>query len=208
MWGERFQWVPVCPHPTPLHIYLPFPTASPCAQWHCQTHLQMHSCGVTKLVAVESQRPLFSDPVQELDELLKILCKLWLPRALSLSSSLFQALFFSLFSQWCKVQSLDWILHSIIMMMVRILWALTEIPLNSGSGVLLFRCWYFLVRCPNVRFSTLSVFHGPDGASAHSSRLLWTYCPENVIFRYCYLPQAQDFLCFSPSHRGLMKVSS
>lgn len=170
--------------------------------------------GITKLIASESQRPLFPDPVQELDELLfKIPCKLWhtSTRALSLSSSLFQTLFPYLFPQLCKVQSLDWILHFIIVTMVRILWALTDISQNSGSDILLFRCWCFLVRCPNIRFwlyFTLFLFHGPDGASAHSSHLLWTYCPENVIFRYCYLPQAQDFLCFSPSHQGLTKVSS
>lgn len=214
VWGERFQRVPVCSHPAPLHICLSFPNASPCAQWHCRAHHQMHCCGVTKLVASESQRPLFPDPMQELDGLLfKIPCKLWLTstRALSLSSSLFQTLFPYLFPLLCKVQSLDQILHFIIVIIIQIPWALTNAPLNSGSGILLFRCWCFLVRCPNIRFwlyFTLFFFHGPNGVSVHSPRLLWIYCPGNVIFRYCYLSQAQDFLCFSPSHQGLTKISS
>ena len=47
---------------SPLHIHLPFPTASPCAQWQHQAHHQMHCCGLTEVVTLKSQWPSQSQP--------------------------------------------------------------------------------------------------------------------------------------------------
>lgn len=154
-----------------LPLPTPDPAASPDARWQCQARHQMHCCGLIEVAALKSHGPLLSVPGQDLDVLqFKMSCKLThspAPGILLNLQSHFQILASPSLSTVAQdpVSILTSSFPTIHHRCWTLLWALPDVPLNSGCCVLL-RFWCFLLGCPNIRFwlnFTLLFFHGQSG---------------------------------------------